>query len=133
MALTNFIPWPTQTATRVTVIAALRRSAGLGTTTAAAGAFDARDEQVERAARAVIARIEQYASGAPDDVKNEALLRAVAWQLDTRGATRVSSLQGAGSLEPAPSASGAWFTSSGARSLLAPWRTRNVGTIKTTA
>lgn len=129
--LRALVPWPMQTATRLDALNSLRRALDKARS---GDAVDDLDERIERSAVAVAAEITHYAPDAPQAVKNEALIRAVAWLQDTRGAEREIS-QSFGTIdvksEPAPVQSGTWFTHSGARSLLAPYRTRHAGTIKT--
>ena len=91
---------------------------------------DAIDTELKRLGSAVAARVELYAASAPDSIRDEALIRAVAWLRDTVGAERYGNLNEIG-IAPAPAASGNYFTASAARSrCLSPWRQRRAGTIQ---
>ena len=109
--------------TLATATATLREAVG-----EQAGTGDALERNLQRTASAVSSRIEQYAPGAPQAAKDEALVRAVAWLLDTQGAERVDGVPGI-SMAPAPAQSGPWFRSSGAMSLLSAFKVRRAGVI----
>lgn len=123
MALT---PWPTSPVALVTATAALRVALEEDANTT--GTDDALDTELKRLGSAVSARVEQYAASAPDSIRDEALIRAVAWLRDTVGAERYGNLNEIG-IAPAPAASGNYFTASAARSLLSPWRVRRAGIV----
>ena len=106
--------------------------AALGEPPNETGVEDELDIGLDRTLQTVSARIESYAPCAPQAVKNEAMVRAVAWLRDTRGATRVSKVSVV-DIEPAPVHSGGWFRQSGAMSLLSAWRTRGAFTVEETS
>ena len=93
-------------------------------------ALDVTDLEIARVADLVSARIQRYASGAPSTVKDEALIRGVAWLRDTYGAERVVLSSGPASSQPAPVHSGPWFRQCGAMAMLSPWRVRNAGVVE---
>ena len=78
---------------------------------------------------AVAAKVESYAPDAPQDCKDEALIRAAAWLEGTQGVERETSIPGGIGLAPAPVNSGAWFLHSGAAALLTRWKVRRAGAI----
>lgn len=83
MALT---PWPTSPVALVNATAELRR--GLGLRANDSGNADDIDLNLRRTAAAASARIEHYAPDAPQSVRDEAMVRLVAWMTDTIGASR---------------------------------------------
>ena len=111
------------------------------------------DDALTRTARACSAVIQRYAApkyhetenphGTPQDVLDEALVRYVAYQVDTIGAERLSKqsilipsakLSGEtpfpeSTLLPAPTNSQAAFLYSGAKGLLSPWKVRRAGAV----
>lgn len=130
-------PWPATAATKAKARAKLRALIGEDANAAAwpAKAYEADpatsepdelDIELGRLGSVTAARIEDYASGAPADVKVEAMIRAIAWLRDTRGAERI---EGVSELRfaAAPVHSGPWFRQSGAMSMLSPWRPRGAG------
>ena len=123
-------PWPLAGPELQAATAVLRSELGLGTneTTAPSFAYDNVDRRVQRLGASVSARVEEYAPGAPQDVRDEALVRAAAWLQDTAGADRERGV-GPLSIEPAPVNSGAWFLHSGCASLLTRWKQRRAGAI----
>lgn len=128
MAVVVFSPWPAESATvtRRAALNALRKALSEGGTTAQGNAFDDKDLELERVASTVSARVESYAPDAPQQNRNEAVVRGVAWLNDTRGAERE---RGAGSIqiEPAPVNTASWFLHSGAAALLTRWKVRRGG------
>ena len=124
MALT---PWPTSPVALATALAELREALGEDANTT--GSDDAIDTELKRQGSAVSARVEQYAASAPDSMRDEAIIRAIAYLRDTQGAERYGDLNEIG-IQPAPAASGNYFTASAARSLLSPWRIRRAGAIQ---
>ena len=86
---------------------------------------------LQRLARTVSARVERYAPGAPQDVKDEALIRAVAWLDQTTGSGVVTGRTiGPRSWSVDVRAPSGWFRYSSAQSLLSPWRARNAGLVE---
>ena len=81
------------------------------------------DAEVDRLAGLASARIEKFASSAPGDVKDEALIRMVAYTRDRPRPYR-SLEAGSVKLEFATGGVQRPFVSSGARALLSPWVTR---------
>ena len=80
-------PWPATPAALSNATAELRRGLGLRAN-ATPAEFDDIDRNLQRIAAASSARIEQYAPNAPQAVKDESLVRMVAWLKDTLGASR---------------------------------------------
>ena len=89
------------------------------------------DTDLHRLARTVSARIQKYAPDAPADVKDEALVRAVAWLTQSFGIGAVQSeTAGRKTLQYDLRAAPGWFRHSQAMSLLSPWRVRNAGLVE---
>ena len=86
-------------------------------------AGDPPDEEIDRLASFASARIERFAPGAPQAVRDEALIRMVAYMRQLPG--HIRSL-GVGSLRIEFATAGVQrpFVSSGARAMLSPWVTR---------
>ena len=131
-------PWPTTPEALVTATAELRR--GLGLRANDSGNPDDIDLNLQRTAAAASARIEKFAPAAPQAVRDECVVRMVAWLKDTLGASRyfrpdeqVRTLNPPAANRPAadfpatdwspasPFADRA-FRASGAMALLGPWR-----------
>ena len=129
MALTPW-PAPTATATLNAAVSALRAALDENPNPSDPYVVDALDTELRRMGSSVAARVMQYSPGAPQAVRDEALIRAVAWLRDSRGATRVTGLPMGLTFDQAPTNSGAWFTHSGARSMLSPWRRRRAGLVQ---
>ncbi len=127
--MANLSPWPaeTATATRRAALDALRKALGIGVTSAQGNTFDEEDLVLERLASTVSARVEVYAPSAPQQNRDEAVVRGVAWLKDTKGAMSDETV-GPLSLKR-PSNSASWFLHSGAASLLSTWKTRRAGAI----
>ena len=73
----------------------------------------------------VSALVSRYAPDAPEDVLNEAIIRAAGWLQDSRHSSVVSELNFGGALDMrfrSPAAS--CVRASGAAALLSPWRVR---------
>ena len=130
-------PWPAMAATRAKARAKLRALLGEeandkawpGRAYQADPATSEQDEldvELDRLGSVTAARIEAYAPAAPAPVKVEAMIRAIAWLRDTRGADRFGGVAGL-DVALAPVHSGPWFRQSGAMSLLSPWRPRGAG------
>lgn len=88
--------------------------------------LDETDHEINRIAGAVSARIERYSPGAPSPTKDEALIRAVAWLEDSRGAMHPGGIPSL-DIRPIPENQSRWFRLSGAMGLLSQWRIRNAG------
>ena len=73
----------------------------------------------------------RYAPDAPDRVTEEAVIRGTAWLLSSLPTLGLGGLEGPATAEvqALPSSHANWFTLSGARSLVAPWRVRRAGAI----
>lgn len=119
------VPFPAFTETDATV-AAIR-----DLTTALGGSTNAGYYDLQRTARAVSARIQRYAPDAPQDVKDEALIRAVGWLMQSgkTGEVVSESLDVKAQSYDVRVAQG-WFRHSSAMSLLSPWRVRNAGLVE---
>ena len=81
------------------------------------------DEAVDRLAGFAAARIEKFAPAAPDEAKDEALIRMVAYMRQLPNALRSLDTGGV-RMEFATSGVQRPFVSSGARAMLSPWVTR---------
>ena len=88
MALT---PWPTSPVALATALAELREALGEDANTT--GSDDAIDTELKRQGSAVSARVEKYAASAPDSMRDEAVIRAIAYLRDTQGAERYGDLE----------------------------------------
>lgn len=124
MALT---PWPETPAALATAVAALRLALGEDANESDPFKDDEIDTELKRLGPTVAAHVEQYASGAPLAVRDEAVVRGVAWLRETRGAARFVSATSNLTMQPSPTSSAAWFRNSGSAALLKPWRTRRAG------
>ena len=80
--------------------------------------------QVEALLEAASALVERYAAGAPTSIKNEAIVRAAGWLKQAPSGEVMPTGVGDGgiTLSWRPNASRNVMRSSGAASLLAPWR-----------
>ncbi|MDE2772361.1 MAG: hypothetical protein OXI46_01445 [Gemmatimonadota bacterium] len=113
-------PWPTTPAAADTAVARLKELLGL---TESVGG-DARLKQI---AAAVSARIELYAPGAPDALRDEAVVRGVAYLLDVGSGAETRRRIGDESLTLSSPA--AWFHRSGAYSVLSQYRDIRAGVV----
>ena len=116
MALVPFPP-PNMVATRQTARAAIRDA--LKTTDT-----DLPDEDLDRLAGFASARIQKFAPAAPDEAKDEALIRLVAYMRQRPSALRSIDAGGNLRLEFATSGLQRPFVASGARAMLSPWVSR---------
>ena len=115
MALTPLSPWPMTESG----VARLRlRAEG--------GFAELSDDALDRLGATASALVEQYASSAPQVLRDEAVLRVVGRLLDTPGASLRSEQAGELRSDYAPSMTGA-LLHSGAKSLLYPWRRKTAG------
>ncbi len=112
-------PWPTDAAELTTARRELKAALEFGS-------WDIPEAALERVGAAASARVEKYASGAPQAVKDEALVRPAGRMIagkfhmygnDSRVEIGESEIEYAA---PTPNL----FTSSGAAGLLSPWRVR---------
>ena len=91
--------------------------------------LDAMDLAVERVGRAVSAWIEAYAMLAPDPSKDEALVRASAWLIESYGPAISQDSPDSGTVQEVASQA-SWMRYSGAMSLLSRWRIRRAGAVQ---
>ena len=144
-------PWPAGTATMTRKAATAELRAALGLRANETDAPDDLDRDLQRTAAAASARIERYAPSAPAEVRDEGLVRMVAWLRDTQGAARVfrpdqqfrtlnpppasarTSEFVATEYTPPPVFSDRAFRASGAMALLASWRVRSAGLVEAEA
>ena len=121
-------PWPGTTAavTLKAALAELREALSVVANTSDPYEEDAYDRELKRLGAAVSAKIEEYAPGAPQACRDEALVRGVAWLRDTAGAVRETGVSSI-SMEAAPVNTAAWFLHSGAASLLTGSKIRRGG------
>ncbi len=147
MALTALSPFPADTSPSQLRAALddLRVCLRLGESGADYGRYDALDRKLQRMATAVSARVEKYAPGAPQAARSEAVIRGVAFLLDTQGSERQfqpdrnadervlnpreSEGFAATDWQPGEAVSSGWFRRSGAMSMLSPWRVYGVGLV----
>ena len=92
--------------------------------------IDATDYEIARLAGAASARIERYAPNAPDDAKNEALIRLASWIRDARGARFVEGVGEGMNISTPPENQSRAFRLSGAMGLLSQWRVRGAGVVQ---
>ena len=92
-------------------------------------ALDAVDLGVERVGRAVSAWVEGYAPFAPDPAKDEGLVRASAWLIESLGPAISQDVPDGGQVQEVASQA-SWMRYSGAMSLLSRWRVRRAGAIQ---
>ena len=120
MAIAALSPWPGLTApAQLAAARACLRSA-----------TDIEDEStLDRLGQTAAALIEAYAPGAPQPVKNEAVIRVAGWLQDSPSANLRGETTGPFSADYAASQRGAMLHS-GAKSLLYPWRTKTAGIAK---
>ena len=88
--------------------------------------IDLTDERVDALGQMAGDLIEQYASAAPQSLKNESALRLIGRAVEMPSASRREGQIGDVSAAYAPSMTG-MLHHSGCKSLLAPWRQRRAG------
>ena len=125
-------PWPTTPAARARAVARLRGALGKAANpnawpegdgvTAGEGTPDETDYELHRIAQTASGRIEGYGGNAPQAARDEAVIRTVAYLIDTQGAQRLVRVSGLAVRIP-DSAQG-WLRHSGAMAILAPYRPR---------
>ena len=112
-------PWPTVAAEVATAVAVLEGALPDGAPAARLGPVGS-------------ALVEEYASGAPPEIKSESVIRISAWLFQRSPGVRAQSVRlgGAVALESTFAAATGALSNSGAKSLLAPWRVRRAGAIR---
>ena len=118
-------PWPTDDAEAVTATAELKAAARF--------AIGKTDIEVARVGAAASALVEREAPGAPQPIRDEAVIRAAGWFLDARPAVRSTKIASADGTsydrEFNTSSHAAGFRHSGAKALLSAWKVRRAGAI----
>ena len=115
-------PWPAATATVARAAAIVRLRA------AVEGRAAESDEDASALGELAAARVEREAPGAPQAVKDEAVIRMAGyWAQSDYGSIRTETI-GPRSIEYQLNHSNAW-RNSGAYGLLAPWKVRRAGVI----
>ena len=113
-------PWPTTADARATAVERLRA--------AVAGRTVSSDEAASALGELAAARVEREAPGAPQAVRDEAVIRLAGyWAQSDYGSLRKESI-GPRDIEYVVNHSNAW-RNSGAYGLLAPWKVRRAGVI----
>lgn len=115
MAVAALSPWPSTPA----ALAAAR--ACLSEATGATG-----ENTIDRLGSTAAALVERYAPGAPQAVKNEAVIRCAGWLHSAPADGKVSATVGPVTASHSPTRYAA-LRHSGAMSLLAPWKVRRAG------
>ena len=112
-------PWPEPGSDRDDAVAVLEGALPSGAPAARLGAVAA-------------AMTEDYASNAPQVVRDESVIRISAWLFQRSPGVRAQSVRlgGAVALESTFTAATGALSNSGAKSLLAPWRVRRAGAIR---
>ena len=115
-------PWPTSPAAKAVAIARLKAAGGGGRTNGG-------DEAADALGAAAAAMVEREAPGAPQAVKDEAVIRLAGYwaQSDFGGIEMETSVGDARVQYFKPPASA--FRYSGAKGMLSPWRIRRAGAI----
>ena len=119
MAVATLSPWPAITATVSLEAARACLRAELG---------DMDDSKLDRLGSTAAALVERYAPGAPQPVKNEAVIRCVGWLAEQPGASIRSEQVGDVRTEYAPTSLSA-LRHSGAMALLTAWKVRRARAI----
>ena len=118
MAVAVLSPWPTTPTALTAAVACLRAEIG----------DDGTDDRIKALGSAAGALVERHAPGAPQAVRNEAVIRTVGWlrEAPADGVRRMS----AGPFDVSYStAMVSALRHSGAMAVLAPWRVRRAGVI----
>ena len=115
MALRVLSPWPSSPAALDAATKVLRDATGIKD-----------DDTAQRLGKVASLQVERYAPDAPQELRNEAVIRLAghAQQSATVPANLRSVEAGSLKLDFATAAASRSFTLSGARALLSPWRTR---------
>ncbi|MCY4498408.1 MAG: hypothetical protein OXC14_14105 [Rhodospirillaceae bacterium] len=98
------------------------------TTTALAEALAINQALADRLYPVAVALVERYAPDAPEAIQNEATIRCAGWLSETPSSGVRSESIGDISTSWSPSMTGA-LRSSGAMSLLSPWKQRRAGAV----
>lgn len=118
MALAVLSPWPSTPAALTAARACLSEGLDGGIT----------DDRVDALGAAAAALVERYAAGAPQSIKNEAVIRCAGYLADMPAASLTMSTVGPMTLQLAPARQSA-LRHSGAMALLSPWKVRRAGAI----
>ena len=121
MALINFVPWPIETEQPQQAALALNQLLTL-----VGGYHDS--NLVLRSAVTASALVQRYAPDAPQDVKDESLIRCVGYLLEQPSGAVRSEAQGDIRTSYMPTHTSA-LRHSGAMALLSPWKVRRAGAI----
>ena len=118
MALATLSPWPSSPVALASATECLK---------AAIGEDD--DATVQRLGSTAAELVQRFASGAPQSIRNEAVIRCAGWlrEAPASGARR----EDIGDVSTAwsPNATGG-LRASGAMSLLSPWKVRRAGAVR---
>ena len=115
-------PWPEHADARTAAIAALRAEASINKATG--------DVEIERIGRTCAERVQQYAPGAPQSTRDEAVIRFAAYiYFTTKSQGVVSESLGPQSITYATNTHADAFRRCGAAGLLSPWKRRTAGLV----
>ncbi len=120
MAVATLSPWPASTATVSLEAARACLRGELGD--------EVDDSKLDRLGSTAAALVERYAPGAPQPVKNEAVIRCIGWLVEQPGASIRSEQVGDVRTEYAPTSLSA-LRHSGAMALLTAWKVRRARAI----
>ena len=118
MAVATLSPWPGTPAALAAALACLR----------AAGVAEESDDRLGAIGAAASAVVDQYAPGAPQPLKNEAIIRIAGYLTEANFGAAQSEEIGPLKIHYAANHANA-FRNSGAAMLLSRWRQRRAGTI----
>ena len=118
MAVATLSPWPGTPATLAAALACLR----------AAGVAEESDDRLGAIGAAASAMVEQYAPGAPQPLKNEAIIRYTGYLSQAGFGAIATEDIGPLKIEHVTNHAAA-FRNSGAAALLSRWRVRRAGSI----
>lgn len=127
MAIVSLSPWPASGNDLTTAISTLKDAIKPG----------AGNDEIERLGKVASDRVENYAPGAPDATRTEALILFAGYLIETAGnsfgALRDETIDaGPVKLDYAYQANnGPAFRNCGAAGLLSPWKVRRAGLLKT--
>ena len=116
MAVAALSPWPTTPAALTAATACLKAAIGA----------DLTDERVQALGAAAAALVEKYAAGAPQPIKNEAVIRTAGYMLEQPAAAVRQDVVGEINTSYAATHVSA-LRHSGAMALLSPWKVRRAG------
>ena len=126
MAVTILSPWPTTPAALSTAISELKDAIKPG----------ASNESIERLGAVASARVEQFAPGAPDVIRTQAVIQFAGYLLETNlnqfGVVRDKgiSIDAVKTDKSLTTNHAAAFRNCGAAALLSPWKIRRAGVLK---